>query len=137
MLPLNFEVIHQYDAGESGITVPAQLQFGEQCLKIAAKLDTGSAFCVFSREHGEDLDLEIESGMLAHIATPMGSFKAYGHEITLAALGFELNVMVYFASAYGFERNVLGRHGWMQQLRIGIVDYEGLLYLGLYDQDVS
>lgn len=132
---LSFEVIHEYDPGEPGITLPVELKLAEKSLRISAKLDCGSSFCIFKREHGEELGLIIESGTLERISTAMGSFVAYGHPVTLSALGFELEVVAYFAAMPNFPRNVLGRHGWMQQLKLGIVDYDGRLYVGRYDSE--
>jgi hypothetical protein len=31
------------------------------------------------------------------------------------------------------DRNFLGRSGWLDRLRIGIIDYDHLLYLSTYD----
>jgi hypothetical protein len=45
-----------------------------------------------------------------------------------------LSVTVYFAADDGFTRDVLGRQGWMPQLKLGLVDYEGRLYVGRYDR---
>jgi hypothetical protein len=53
--------------------------------------------------------------------------------VTLSGLGFELDVMVFFAVDEWFNRDVLGRHGWIQQLKLGVVDYEGKLYVGKYN----
>jgi hypothetical protein len=133
MYSLNFEDLYEYDAGASGITLPVELGFGGQRVRVLTKLDTGSTYCVFQRERGEELGLNIESGSQEEISTPMGSFTAYGHEVTLSALGFQLDVVAYFAAHLGLPRNVLGRFGWMQRLRVGVVDYEGKLYLGRYD----
>lgn len=55
--------------------------------------------------------------------------------MTLEALGIELDVMVYFAKMYSFPRNVLERFGWMQQLKLGIIDYEGKLYVDRYGDE--
>lgn len=134
MPTLNFDQIHDYDPGEKGISIPVELKAGGNQIRVDAKLDTGSSFCVFTREQGEALMLDIESGLLEIISTATGTFKAFGHSVTVSALGFELEAVVYFAAAYEFRRNVLGRFGWMQQLRIGIVDYDGQLYLSFYDQ---
>jgi hypothetical protein len=62
---------------------------------------------------------------------------AYGHELTLSALGYQFDVTVYFAADQSFPRNVLGRHGWLQQLRLGIVDYDGKLYASRYDEELT
>jgi hypothetical protein len=61
--------------------------------------------------------------------------KAYGHDITLQALGFQFDLTAYFTEMFAFGRNVLGRFGWMQQEKLGLVDYEGKLYVGRYDAD--
>lgn len=130
---LGFEVLYEYDAAEPGITVPIILSVGQSNADLMAKLDTGASCCVFEREVGEYLGLDIEKGISERIWTPMGSFAAYGHSVTLSAFGFQFDVIVYFSSMPKLNRNVLGRHGWMQQLKIGIVDYEGRLYVGRYD----
>jgi hypothetical protein len=53
---------------------------------------------------------------------------------TLETLGYSFDVTVYFAADESFTRNVLGRHGWLDQVRIGIVDYESKLSLSRYDR---
>lgn len=132
-LLMHFETLHNYDAGQSGISVPILLIGQQRRIKLEAKIDTGSAYCIFEREIGERLGLNIEAGSPEWIGTATGRFKAFGHDITLLALGYELGVIAYFAEQPNFGRNVLGRYGWMQQLKLGIVDYEGKLYVGRYD----
>lgn len=67
------------------------------------------------------------------IATPTGhSFQAYGHTLSLTTLGLTFDeAIVYFAE--GLRRNVLGRRGWLDQVRLGLVDYDRTLYLSRYD----
>lgn len=102
---------------------------------LTAKLDTGASCCIFRRDYGEALGLNIESGVLQPIALADGHvFETYGHDVTISALGFELEVMAYFASDFNFKRDVLGRRGWIGQLRLGLVDYDGQLYIGRYDE---
>lgn len=133
MFTLTFENVHEYDAGLAGITVPIELSVGEQSVKVQAKLDSGSTYCIFQRERGEALGFDIKRGLREEISTATGSFTVYGHSVTLSALGFELEVVVYFAAHHGLPRDVLGRFGWMQQLKLGLVDYEGKLYVSRYD----
>jgi hypothetical protein len=64
----------------------------------------------------------------------MGSFDAYGHTVTLETLRYSFDVTVYFAAHEGFRRNVLGRRGWLDQVQLGIVEYEGKLYLSRYNE---
>jgi hypothetical protein len=66
------------------------------------------------------------------LGTATGTFKAYGHSVTLSVLGNSFDVMVYFAEHEGFGRNVLGRRGWLDRVRLGLIDYEGKLYLSKY-----
>ncbi len=113
--------------------MPIILRVGQAQVNLMAKLDTGASCCIFEREVGEDLGLEIESGTPERITTPMGSFTAYGHSVSLLAFGYQFDMTAYFAAMPAFRRNVLGRRGWMQQLKLGIVDYEGKLYVGRYD----
>lgn len=43
--------------------------------------------------------------------------------------------MVYFAAHEGYNRNLLGRHGWLNRVRLGLIDYEGKLYLNHADEE--
>ncbi len=85
-----------------------------------------------ARSLGEKLGLDIESGHLQGFSTPGGVVEGYGHSVTLEALGMEFDTIVYFAKDPGFNRNLLGRYGWLQRLRVGLVDYDGMLCLSRY-----
>jgi hypothetical protein len=132
---ITFDALHEYGAGALGITVPVTLDAGLLSSTVETKLDSGSTYCVFRRGTGEALGLDIETGVPQWISTPTGSFLTYGHEVTLSAFGFQFDVVAYFAVDEWFTRDALGRFGWMQQLKLGIVDYEGKLYVGAYDAD--
>jgi hypothetical protein len=67
------------------------------------------------------------------IATVAGGFEAFGHEVRLAAVGVELDATIYFTADYGFPVNVLGRRGWIERLRLGLIDYDGQLFVSAYD----
>jgi hypothetical protein len=130
---LVFSNLHNYDPGKSGISVPVILRSGIVDVEVETKLDTGSTFCVFERDWGEELGFNIESGHLEWIGTPMGAFPAYGHQITLSVFEFDLEIVAYFAADPSFNRNVLGRHGFLNRLQLGLVDYEGKMYLSRFD----
>jgi hypothetical protein len=131
---LVFTKVHQYDTRKIGISVPVILQAGSESVTGEAKLDTGSSYCVFKRRQGELLGLDIESGIPQQMGTVTGSFLTYGHEVTLSVLGIETTTTVYFAADEQFTRNVLGRQGWLDRVRLGLVDYEGRLYLSAYNE---
>ena len=129
---LTFALRYLYDPAKPGIQIPVVLSFGETSVRTEAKVDTGASLCVFQREHGEALGLSIESGDLVTIATATGTFEAFRHEVALTVLGIEMSAPVHFAR-HSFGRNVLGRRGWIERLRLGIVDYDGALYVSQYD----
>jgi hypothetical protein len=129
---LDFEKLIRYDAGESGITVNTTLKFSDKSVSFPAKIDTGSAFCIFERKYGEELGLKITEGLFQRVGTATGIFVAYGFRLTLQIEDFEFDSLVYFAEDENIRRNVLGRRGWLELVKIGLVDYEGKLYLSRY-----
>lgn len=130
---LRFSHRHGYDEYPA-ITLPVIL-ISDSKLRVGlqAKLDTGSTYCIFEKRYAEWLEMDLTSGTPTRIETPTGSFYCYGHELTLSAFDFEWHAVVYFAEHEGFRTSVVGRVGFLDRLKVGIVDYEQLLYLGLYD----
>lgn len=132
---LLFTQLIDYDAGQPGITIEVTLSLSEEQVSCTAKLDTGSTFCLFSRKIGEDLGLTIESGLRRIIGTVTGTFAVYLHQVNLIVAGCSLSALVGFAEDDTFQRNVLGRHGFLEQVTLGLVDYEGKLYLSQYGDE--
>ena len=130
---LSFAKFHQYDTTKKGITLPVTLSLGGQSIDLKAKLDPGSTYCVFARFVGEQLGLTIEAGLRERIGTVTGSFLAYGHEVRLSVFELDYDVTVYFAEDPNFGRNVLGRQGWLDRIRLGLIDYEGKLFVSDYN----
>ncbi len=97
---LPFDYHFRYTDSEEGITVPVSLAISDTVVDTSAKIDTGAGACLFSREVGMMLGLDIEQG---------------------------------FARYLGLPRNILGRQGWIRKFRLGLVNYECLLYLSPYD----
>ncbi len=50
----------------------------------------------------------------------------------MSVLGIETVSTVYFAKEESFTRNALGRQGWLDRVRLGLIDYEGKLFLSEY-----
>ena len=130
---LDFEKLIEYDASASGITVNTTLKLSNKSVSFPAIIDTGSAFCIFERKHGEQLGFEIEKGLFQKVGTATGIFVAYGFRVVLQTGNFEFDSLVYFAEDENFNRNVLGRRGWLELVKIGLIDYEGKLYLSRYN----
>ena len=131
---LSFRELVNYDAGLPSITVPLTLSVGLAQVNCDAKVDTGSSNCIFARNLGEELGLDIETGLRLLVGTVTGTFVAYLHEVNLSLASFEFSGLVGFAEDKGFQRNVLGRRGFVEQTVLGLVDYEGKLYLSRYDE---
>ena len=129
---LTFERVIQYDPGQPGITLDVSLSLSAASVNFPAKVDTGAGYCIFERRHGEALGLNIESGLPQPISTVTGRFLTYGHEVTLSAAGYDFDSIVYFAADEDIGRNVLGRHGWLDRVVLGLIDYEGKLLLSRY-----
>lgn len=129
---VGFDVEHGY-SGANGISVPVTLHHGQDKVSFEADVDTGSTFCIFNRGHAETLGISVEAGERTRFKTVTGSFDAYGHALTLETLGYSFDVTVYFAVHEAFTRNVLGRRGWLDQVRLGLIEYESKLYLSRYE----
>lgn len=131
---LTFTELINYDASQPSITVPVTLSVGQTRINCNAKIDTGSSNCIFARSVGEELGLDIETGLRLLVGTVTGNFVAYLHEVNLSLASFEFSGLVGFAEEKEFRRNVLGRRGFIEQMTLGLVDYEGKLYLNRYDE---
>lgn len=129
-----FDITHEYNTLESGIVVPVTLIFGSESVDFEAKVDTGSEFCIFQRKQGERLGLDIESGTPLQMITAIGGFKTFGHTLTLWVLGIETEAVVYFAAEESFRLNILRRNGWLNRVKLGLIDYEGKLLLSAYGE---
>jgi hypothetical protein len=131
---LGFTDRHVYDATDA-LSVPIRLVSSRSLSTgLLANIDTGSTFCVFDRPCADILGLDLTTGIEQRISTATGSFYCFGHELTLQVFDLEWQAVVYFAEPETFRINVVGRVGFLDRLQVGIVDYERLLYLGLYDQ---
>jgi hypothetical protein len=132
---LSFSRALEYDAGQPGITLPVTLNLGQLKVDCEAKLDTGASLCIFAREYGEQLGLQIAEGIRQVVGTVTGSFVVYLHEINLSVAGMEFDALAGFAEDSGLRRSVLGRRGFLERVSLGLVDYEGKLYLSYYNTE--
>jgi len=131
---LSFSRREKYSSLATGTNLETTLRFGDLFINCEAKVDTGAEVCLFQRAIGEALEIPIENGVKKRLETLTGVLTAFGHEVVLELLGLQLQTVVYFAESDDVRRNLLGRQGWLQLLRLGIVDYDNELYLSLYDE---
>lgn len=131
LLPFSHRLI--YDDGQD-IVVPIYLSSdSDTIISVDAKLDTGSTFCVFQSFYATMLGFELERGLPQPMRSVTGSFMTYGHEVTIAIEDIEWQAMIYFAVDEFFPVSVLGRTGFLDRLKIALIDYDQELYLNAYD----
>jgi len=129
---LSFRIEYQY-GNERGILAPVALRYAGRETGFFARVDTGASFCIFQRLHAEMVGIVVESGQPARISTVTGSFLAYAHRVTLGVLGIEVEATVYFAEDPAMPRDVLGQTGWLDRVRLALVDHDRQLYRSHYD----
>ena len=130
---ITFAEVHNYDTLKSGITVGVSLWFEGQSVDCEAKIDTGSSHSIFKRAYGELLEIDIESVEPVTVSTITGNFIAFPHYVELTVFGIRTQTSVLFAADNTFTRNVLGRMGWLDRVKLGLIDYEGKLFLSSYE----
>ncbi|MGE0129607.1 MAG: hypothetical protein AB7U82_16130 [Blastocatellales bacterium] len=132
MKQLNFAEEFRYEDDDAGIPILVKLTYGGIRIEVTAKVDTGSAVCLFSHEDGLDLGVPIEQGIPIKLGGLTGSLDTFGHEVTLQTGEIAFQSIVYFAQHPNLPRNLLGRQGWLRNLKLGVIDYDNLLYLSAY-----
>ena len=129
---ISFDNFVNYDLSEEGIGLDVEIEFGKAKVNFHAKIDTGATYSIFENQYATELDLNLEEGMRQKFGTATGSFYAYGFRVNLKTADLEFDSMVFFAEDESFNKNVLGRIGWLDKIVLGLVDYEGKLYLSHY-----
>ncbi len=130
---LTFDEEFHYKDDPLGISIPVTLSYGGRVVRTTAKVDTGGGVCLFSHEDGLKLGLSIEQGLPTVLDSLGGPVPAFGHEIFLQTGALSFQSVVYFAKYPNLSRNILGRQGWLRNLRIAVIDYDNLLYLSDYN----
>ncbi len=133
MHELQFTGVHSYASDKDGISVPVELRSGSAVVRLAANVDTGATFCIFRSEVAEALGLDLKSGLHQRFRTANSNFEAFGHEVELTVLDVTAHSTVYFFADEAINKNVLGRVGWLDRVRLGLVDHDGSLYLAPYN----
>ena len=130
---ISFAKRHSYAGPGDTISLPVVLRSGQETISLVANVDTGAAHCLFERSYAEALGIDVERGVPMNFATANSRFEAFGHEVTIGTLDIEVHSLVFFFADANIVKNVLGRHGWLDRLNVGIVDHDQLLYVGRDD----
>ena len=70
------------------------------------------------------LGLDLTGGVLTRFQTANSIFDAYGHEVEIDALGIVNHSLVHFFVEPSIRKNVLGRGGWLDRVRLGLIDHD-------------
>jgi len=94
-----------------------------------AVIDSGSTFSLFSRGIADELEIAVLQGRLQKLTTLGGPILAYGHEVTIEIFpNFQYKTEILF-SEYPIPRNLLGHHGFLNQMTVALRSKFGLIYL--------
>lgn len=137
MYQLQFAAVHSYGSEREGISVPVLLKSGTKSMGLVASVDTGATFCLFRSEVAEALGLDFANAASKRFRTAAGSFEAFGHDVEITVLGMTTFSTVYFFADASINKNVLGRVGWLDRFRVGLVDHDRELYLAGYDGELE
>jgi hypothetical protein len=132
---LRFSQRHDYPSRAEGILVPVVLISGTQNIELTASIDTGASYCLFSREYARALNINTEGGEPRGFWTANSKVEAFGHLVTIRVLGIDIEALVFFFADENINKNVLGRHGWLDRLRFGLLEYEQKLFVASYDDE--
>ena len=133
MKQINFVEEIRYRNTEAGITLKIELFYAGNHSTVSAKVDCGATVCLFSHEDGLDLGIPIEQGIPKRLNGLTGSLDAFGHEVTVQIGSITFQSTVYFAKYPGLPRNLFGLQGGLRNLKLGLVDYDNMLYFSPYD----
>ena len=116
---LTFSHRHSYGWQSEGITLPIVLKSRFERVDLLATIDTGASNCLFERAHGEMLNLEVEAGEPKTFWTANGRVETFGPPVQIEFAGITVDSMVYFFADERIRKNLLGRAGWLDRLRVG------------------
>ena len=133
MYTLSFKTKYIFDNRQDGVAVPVALKFAKLALPLLAKIDTGADHCIFERGYAEALGIDVETGDRKNFRTVAGSFVAFGHELIMEILDQELLAVVFFYAEPEKTKNVLGRNGFLNQIRLALIDHDSAVYCSFYN----
>ena len=113
---LDFDADFGYDESAAGILVPIRLIHGDSQRGV-------------DRFYADILGLP-DAGLERRYRTVTGSFQAFGHQVTVETLGLQWSALVFFHALGNPAHSFIGRRGWLDRVRLGIVHRERRLFLG-------
>jgi len=134
MHQLEFTHLYDYSGEDESVILPVVLRSGPKQVRLAANVDTGASFCLFWSGDRRSTWPRLEGGIRKRFRTANSGFDAFGHEVELSVFGVATTSIVCFFADPMIEKNVLGRIGWLDRVRFGLVHHDSKAYLAQYDQ---
>lgn len=134
---LDFAKAYSYCGRDAAISVPIVLRSGENSVDLVATVDTGASHCLFEGAYARVLGLDPAQGVPKRFRTANSTFEAFGHEVEIEALGVVTHSLAYFFAEPEITKNVLGRGGWLDRVKLGVVDHDRILYLDAFDSPIG
>jgi hypothetical protein len=131
---LNYRPLLVETGGRKELTIPLpviEVTFLHNDLTASdfAIIDSGSIFSLFSREIADELGIEVLQGRTQKLTTLGGPILAYSHQVTIEIVpNFQSKTEILF-SEYPIPRNLLGHHGFLNQMAVALRSKFGLIYL--------
>jgi aspartyl protease len=120
---------HLYTPSNEGISVPVALASANRIVDLLAYVDTGASHCLLDRKHAEMLDLDVEAGEAKGFRNAAGRVDAFGHLVMIETFDLRFESVVYFFGDERIHKNLLGRIGWLDRIRLGLIDHDCELYV--------
>jgi hypothetical protein len=102
---LTFSDATPYPDDDGGILLYVALSRAGLRAAAEAVVDSGGSVCLFSRELGASLGLEIETGIPKRLDSLGGPIDSFGHEVTLETAGLTFQSIFYRLDCVGKAHN--------------------------------
>jgi hypothetical protein len=83
------------------------------------------------------LNLNIEAGGPKTFRTANGRVATFGQVVIIEAAGPRVEAMVYFFVDERLNKNLLGRTGWLNRVRFGLIERDQELFLAGSDSEAG
>ncbi len=107
--PMPFELTFSdsisYPDSEGGILLYVVLSRAGLRATAEAVVDSGGSVCLFSREIGVSLGLDVEAGIPKRLDSLGGPIDSFGHEVTIETASLTFQSIVYFSKYPNLPRN--------------------------------
>jgi hypothetical protein len=127
--PLFYEIDGRPTLTEPRPAISVTLHHGLFKLQAIALIDSGSTYSLFDYQIGKELGIDVRAGRLQRLSSLGGLVLGYAHLVELeVAEGWRFATEVLFSDD-AIPRNLLGHHGFIEHVAVGLQGKTGQIYL--------